>query len=84
MISTSRRKAAAGQISETKYRRMQEHIQRLREYHELPRIRVSEASESLIKYCSSTRDPLVPSVWGPVDRREDPFAPQSTGCCVVA
>ncbi|KAL1916008.1 uncharacterized protein VTP21DRAFT_6012 [Calcarisporiella thermophila] len=83
-MTATRRKPAMNHVSESKLRKMQEHIQRLREYHELPRIRVSEASESLIKYCSSTRDPLVPSVWGPLGRGEDPFVPQAAiGCCVV-
>ncbi|CAI2191563.1 17074_t:CDS:2, partial [Funneliformis geosporum] len=30
---------------------------------------------SLIRYCKNTRDFLVPSVWGPVDKRDDPYAP---------
>ena len=35
---------------------------------------------SLIRHCKSTRDYLVPSVWGPVDKKEDPYAPSSAGC----
>jgi guanine nucleotide-binding protein subunit gamma len=39
---------------------------------------------SIISYTNSTKDFMVPSVWGTVDRREDPYAPQqSGGCCVV-
>ncbi|KAN0063416.1 Guanine nucleotide-binding protein subunit gamma [Thecaphora frezii] len=71
-------------MSELKLRRLTEHNQRLREDLERPRIRVSEASQSLINYCKSTRDYLVPSVWGPVDKREDPYAPPSGGCSCVA
>ncbi|PWN37399.1 G-protein gamma subunit [Meira miltonrushii] len=71
-------------MSELKLRRLTEHNQRLREDLERPRVRVSEASIGLIRYCKSTRDYLVPSVWGPVDKKEDPYAPQSTGCnCAV-
>jgi guanine nucleotide-binding protein subunit gamma len=44
---------------------------------------------SLIEYCNSTKDPLVPSIWGPVSKDEDPFAPAAggsnseSGCCIV-
>jgi guanine nucleotide-binding protein subunit gamma len=36
---------------------------------------------SLVKYVTNTRDPLLPSVWGAVDKKEDPFAAQKGGCC---
>ncbi|KAH7926659.1 G-protein gamma subunit [Leucogyrophana mollusca] len=72
-------------MSELRYRRLLEHNQRLREDLARPRIRVSEASASLIRHCKTTRDHLVPSVWGPVGKNDDPYAPQSKGptCCVV-
>ncbi|KZT09732.1 heterotrimeric G-protein gamma subunit (G-gamma, Gpg) [Laetiporus sulphureus 93-53] len=71
--------------SELKLRRLAEHNQRLKEDLARPRIRVSEASVSLIRYCKTTKDYLVPSVWGPVSKAEDPFGePQSgSGCCLV-
>lgn len=34
---------------------------------------------SLIRYCKTTRDYLVPSVWGPVQKGEDPYAPAAGG-----
>jgi len=43
-------------------------------------------TNSLINYCNQTRDYMVPSVWGQVDKKEDPYNPQSggsDGCCVV-
>lgn len=41
-------------------------------------------AHSIIAYCNSTRDYMVPSVWGAVPRGEDPYAPQqSGGCCMV-
>ncbi|KAI0780409.1 hypothetical protein BD413DRAFT_1502 [Trametes elegans] len=46
-------------MSELKLRRLTEHNQRLREDLARPRIRVSEASASLIRYCKTTKDPLV-------------------------
>ncbi|KAF9246434.1 G-protein gamma-like domain-containing protein [Melanogaster broomeanus] len=73
-------------MSELRYRRLLEHNQRLREDLARPRIRVSEASASLIRYCKTTKDHLVPSVWGPVQKAEDPYAPQSsrgTDCCSI-
>ncbi|KAH9956621.1 G-protein gamma subunit [Russula dissimulans] len=71
-------------MSELKLRRLLEHNQRLREDLGRPRIRVSEASASLIRYCKTTTDHLVPSVWGPVGKNEDPYAPQTgSGCCSV-
>ncbi|KAI9435146.1 G-protein gamma subunit [Lactarius indigo] len=71
-------------MSELKLRRLLEHNQRLREDLGRPRIRVSEASASLIRYCKTTTDHLVPSVWGPIGKNEDPYAPQTrAGCCIV-
>ena len=46
-------------MSELKLRRLLEHNQRLREDLARPRIRVSEASASLIRYCKTTKDHLV-------------------------
>ncbi|OBZ69327.1 Guanine nucleotide-binding protein subunit gamma [Grifola frondosa] len=71
-------------MSELKLRRLSEHNQRLREDLARPRIRVSEASSSLIRYCKTTKDYLVPSVWGTVSKAEDPFGPPASGCqCTV-
>ncbi|CAG8470213.1 6263_t:CDS:2 [Paraglomus brasilianum] len=67
-------------MSELKLRRLLEFNQRLREDLDRPRVRVSEASQNLIRYCKSTRDYLVPSVWGPVDKRDDPYAPSGGKC----
>ncbi|CAG8512369.1 31147_t:CDS:2, partial [Racocetra persica] len=56
-------------LADVKLRRLVDFNQRLREDLDRPRVRVSEASNR------NTRDFLVPSVWGPVDRRDDPYAP---------
>ncbi|KAJ7482368.1 G-protein gamma subunit [Mycena galericulata] len=61
-------------MSELKLRRLTEHNQRLREDLGRPRVRVSEASASLIRCCKTTKDHFVPSVWGPVGKGEDPYA----------
>jgi len=73
-------------MSELKLRRLTEHNLRLREDLDRPRVRVSEAAQSLIRYCSQNKDYLVPSVWGPVDKAADPYVQQATGgggCCTV-
>ncbi|RHZ80664.1 hypothetical protein Glove_134g197 [Diversispora epigaea] len=71
-------------MSELKLRRLVELNQRLREDLDRSRVRVSEASASLIAYCRGTRDYLVPSVWGPVDKRDDPYAPNGGNCnCII-
>ncbi|KAJ2780330.1 plasma membrane localization protein [Coemansia javaensis] len=66
-------------MSEHKLRKIVEHNSRLKELLELPRIPVSQASESLIAYMGSTKDYLLPSVWGPPPH--DPFASQTSGGC---
>ncbi|KAF7974835.1 hypothetical protein HWV62_11203 [Athelia sp. TMB] len=77
-------RAGRQSMSELRLRRVLEHNQRLREDLARPRVRVSEASASLIQHCKNTKDHLVPSVWGPVGKAEDPYAPQSGGkCCVI-
>ncbi|EXJ74251.1 hypothetical protein Z517_02890 [Fonsecaea pedrosoi CBS 271.37] len=73
-------------MADLKLRRLQELNSRLKEDLERPRVKVAEASMSLINYCNQTRDYMVPSVWGQVDRKEDPYNPQSggsEGCCTV-
>ncbi|PSS00978.1 GGL domain-domain-containing protein [Coniella lustricola] len=71
-------------MADLKLRRLTELNNRLREDLDRERIPVSQASKSIIAYCNSTRDYMVPSVWGVVPKGEDPYAPQqSGGCCVV-
>ncbi|RIB13086.1 guanine nucleotide-binding protein subunit gamma [Gigaspora rosea] len=67
-------------LAESKLQRLVDYNQRLRRELDQPRVRVSEASASLIRYCRNTRDFLVPSVWGSVDRRDDPYASTSSTC----
>nr|AAX94562.1 G protein gamma subunit Gpg1 [Cryptococcus neoformans var. grubii] len=71
-------------MTELKLRRLMEHNHRLREELARPRVTVSIASISLINYCRATKDPLIPSVWGPLPRSEDPYAPvEQAVCCSV-
>ncbi|KAI9756850.1 MAG: hypothetical protein M4579_003686 [Chaenotheca gracillima] len=71
-------------MADLKLRRLTELNLRLREDLDRPRIKVSEAAMGLITYTSQTRDFMVPQMWGNVDRRDDPYAPQqSAGCCLV-
>ncbi|KAF9886825.1 hypothetical protein FE257_011072 [Aspergillus nanangensis] len=71
-------------VADLKFRRLTELNARLKEDLDRPRFKVSDASRSLIEYCNATPDHMVPSVWGQVDKREDPYAPQQQGgCCTV-
>ncbi|TID26804.1 g-protein complex gamma subunit ste18 [Venturia nashicola] len=72
-------------MAELKLRRLQELNARLKEDLERRRIPVSEASNDLISFTEKEpKDFMVPSKWGTVDKRDDPYAPQqSNGCCVV-
>ncbi|KAJ5497785.1 hypothetical protein N7453_006836 [Penicillium expansum] len=66
-------------VADLKYRRLTELNGRLKEDLDRPRVKVSEAALSLISYCNNTRDFMVPSVWGQVDKREDPLRSSATG-----
>eukprot|EP01134_Creolimax_fragrantissima_P006399 CFRG6399T1 len=70
-------------MSDVRIQRLEAANERLRQELELPRIKVSEASEQLKKFCSETKDPLVPSVWGKLDDKENPYAKKSGGTCVL-
>ncbi|CAO3644689.1 unnamed protein product [Cunninghamella echinulata] len=72
------------QISESKLSRILEYNKRLHEQLDMPCIAVSEASESLIRYCNSTKDPLVPSIWGKIEKQDDPFITTTKkNCCSI-
>ncbi|APA10605.1 hypothetical protein sscle_06g053750 [Sclerotinia sclerotiorum 1980 UF-70] len=71
-------------MADLKLRRLTELNNRLREDLERERIPVSQAAKSIIQYTSQTKDFMVPSIWGTVDKKDDPYAPQqSGGCCLV-
>ncbi|KAI9190843.1 G-protein gamma-like domain-containing protein [Polychytrium aggregatum] len=67
-------------MSELKLKKLVEHNQRLKEQLDLPRIPVSEASQQLIKYVKETKDFLLPTIWGPVDKKDDPYSAPNGGC----
>ncbi|KAK9765480.1 Guanine nucleotide-binding protein subunit gamma [Basidiobolus ranarum] len=71
-------------MSEQKLKKMTDYNHRLREQLDLPRVPVSQASRMLIKYVTTTRDYLIPSIWG-APGANDPFANKGGGCeCVIA
>jgi len=78
-------KAKKNSMSELKYRRLTELNVRLKEDLDRRRIPVSEAAIDLINFTEKEpKDFMVPSRWGTVDKRDDPYAPQqSGGCCSV-
>ncbi|CAO3671364.1 unnamed protein product [Rhizopus stolonifer] len=61
-------------ISEAKLNKLLEENQHLKQQLDVPRIPISEASSSLISFCSENVDPLVPSVWGSILKEEDAFS----------
>ncbi|KAK3066352.1 Guanine nucleotide-binding protein subunit gamma [Teratosphaeriaceae sp. CCFEE 6253] len=72
-------------MAELKLRRLTELNQRLQEDLNRRRIPVSEASMDLIAFTDKEpKDFMVPSRWGQVDKRDDPYAPQQQGgCCTM-
>jgi|SRR5277367_6554563 guanine nucleotide-binding protein subunit gamma, fungi len=87
-------------MTELKYRRIADMNQKLRDDYDRPRCKTSDACNkyqspmfervltvcvfSLIQYTKATKDYMVPSVWGPVDKKDDPYAPAaSNGCCII-
>jgi guanine nucleotide-binding protein subunit gamma, fungi len=85
-------------MTELKYRRIADLNQKLRDDYDRPRCKTSDAcnkypptlestdnsNDSLIQYTKATKDYMVPSVWGAVDKKDDPYAPTAQGgCCVV-
>ncbi|KAK5111099.1 Guanine nucleotide-binding protein subunit gamma [Meristemomyces frigidus] len=72
-------------MAELKLRRLTELNQRLQEDLNRRRIPVSEASIDLIAFTDKEpKDFMVPSRWGQVDKRDDPYAPQQQGgCCTM-
>ncbi|KAK9469316.1 GGL domain-containing protein [Lipomyces arxii] len=71
-------------LLDLKLKRMNELVVRLQEDLNRPRVPTSEACQSIMQYTKNTKDFLVPSVWGPMDKREDPYSPPSKGgCCSI-
>jgi len=70
-------------MADLKLRRLTELNNRLREDLERERIPVSQAAKSIISYTSSTKDYMVPSIWGSVDKKDDPYVLQQSGSCCV-
>ncbi|KAI8050391.1 guanine nucleotide-binding protein subunit gamma [Syncephalis plumigaleata] len=57
-------------VSELKLKKLMENNRRLQHLLDMPRIPVSEASISLFDS----------SIWGTVNRKDDPYAPQGSNC----
>ncbi|CEP16748.1 hypothetical protein [Parasitella parasitica] len=65
-------------VSEAKLKRILESNKKLKRQLDIPRVPVSEASRSLIDYCQSTPDLMLPSIWGNKD--SDPLAEPVNKC----
>eukprot|EP00042_Codosiga_hollandica_P018096 m.51958 g.51958 ORF g.51958 m.51958 type:complete len:74 (-) comp48393_c0_seq2:148-369(-) len=47
------------------------------------RIPVSEAAAGIKSFCNDTKDPLVPSVWGKVDDRDNRYIDKKKPCIIL-
>jgi len=36
-----------------------------------------------MQFCNKTKDPLVPSVWGKLDDRDNPYRVKKGGCSIL-
>ncbi|KAK9448908.1 GGL domain-containing protein [Limtongia smithiae] len=44
----------------------------------------SAAVARITQYTKSTKDYMIPSVWGPIERKDDPYIPQQADtCCII-
>ncbi|ORX76381.1 hypothetical protein BCR32DRAFT_224294 [Anaeromyces robustus] len=72
------------QAAERKYQKLCRLTNRLRDQLRLQTIPVSKAACSLVNYTISVKDPLLPSVWGPIEKRDNPYAANNTTCsCII-
>ncbi|TKA76871.1 hypothetical protein B0A49_04114 [Cryomyces minteri] len=77
--ATDNGKSKKQSMAELKLRRLTELNSRLKEDLDRRRIPVSEAAMDLIAFTEKEpKDYMVPSRWGTVDKREDPYAPQQS------
>jgi hypothetical protein len=72
------------QAAERKYQKLCRLTNRLRDQLRLQTIPVSKAAVSLVNYTISVKDPLLPSVWGPMEKRDNPYAATNSKCsCII-
>jgi len=72
------------QHAEKKYQKLCRLTNRLRDQLRLQTIPVSKAACSLVNYTISVKDPLLPSVWGPIEKRDNPYAATNSKCsCII-
>ncbi|KAK9380306.1 G-protein gamma-like domain-containing protein [Kockiozyma suomiensis] len=70
---------------ELKLQRMRQVRDQVLEELNRDRVPTSESCARIIQYTRNTKDYMVPSVWGELDKREDPYNPvvKDSGCCVI-
>jgi guanine nucleotide-binding protein subunit gamma len=73
-------------ILQLRLKTLERQVASLQDELDRPRLNTSEACDSLIKYMMSTRDTMVPSVWGkaPAEEREFMGPQSSVGCCSIS
>ncbi|KAK9456541.1 GGL domain-containing protein [Dipodascopsis uninucleata] len=71
-------------MGELKLKRLNDLNGRLKEDLNRSRVRTSEACESIAQYATNTKDFMVPTQWGTIDKNDDPYSPPSeSGCCII-
>jgi len=72
------------QAAERKYQKLLKLTNRLRDQLRLQTIPVSKAANSLVNYTIRVKDPLLPSVWGPIEKGDNPYAATNSKCsCII-
>ena len=46
----------------------------------IDRMKVSEACKSVVNYCMSTKDPMIPSLWGRLDDKDNHYKDRRSLC----
>ncbi len=77
-------------ISQLKFQRIKQQNTKLQEILEMERIHASNACLSIIEYCNTHEDKLIPSIWGTTTEDENPYtreakikAQHSEVCCII-
>eukprot|EP01147_Barroeca_monosierra_P000363 gene363-3719_t len=47
---------------------------------EIDRMKVSEACKSIMNYCTTTKDPMLPSIWGRLDDKDNHYKDRRALC----
>eukprot|EP00043_Microstomoeca_roanoka_P006296 m.61737 g.61737 ORF g.61737 m.61737 type:complete len:75 (+) comp13355_c1_seq1:220-444(+) len=49
----------------------------------IERMKVSEACKSITNYCKTTKDPMIPSIWGRMDDKDNHYKDKRSMCALL-